>query len=239
MIPICRIGLSTSLTSFPTERKIMFKYFIFDLDGTLAYTIGDLRNSMNLTFEKYGFPPLDDAKVLASINLGTREFVRRALPENIEQNEDFINEVIDSYLEIYDANCLVYTEPYEHVNAILAYCKENGAKMAVYSNKHDPCTKRIVQALFPDTFVTVLGGGTDIPHKPMPDGALYIADLLGAKPDEIAFIGDSDVDMATAVNAGMHPFGVSWGYRPAELLIEKGAEGIITDFDSFVRIVGK
>ncbi len=214
----------------------MFRYFIFDLDGTLAYTIGDLRNAMNLTFEKYGFPPVDDAKVLASINHGTREFVRKCLPEEIGQNEDFINEVIDSYLKIYDENCLVYTEPYEYVNAILSYCKENGAKMAVYSNKHDPCTKRIVEALFPNTFDAVLGGGTQFPHKPAPDGALYIAGLLGAQPDEIAFIGDSDVDMATAKNAGMHPYGVIWGYRPAELLLEKGAEGIISDLDSFISI---
>ena len=205
----------------------MFKYFIFDLDGTLAYTIGDLRNSMNITFEKYGFPPLDDAKVLASINLGTREFVRRALPENVEQNEDFINEVIDYYLEVYDKNCLVYTEPYKYVKEILAYCAENGAKMGVYSNKHDPCTKRIVKALFPDVFEAVLGGGTEIPHKPAPDGAFYVADILGAKPDEVAFIGDSDVDMQTAKNAGMHPFGVSWGYRPAELLLENGAERVV------------
>lgn len=217
----------------------MFKYFIFDLDGTLAYTIGDLRNAMNLTFEKYGFPSLDDEKVLASINHGTREFVRKCLPEGIEQNEDFVNEVIDEYLKIYDENCLVYTKPYEYVNEILGYCKENGAKMAVYSNKHDSCTKRIVATLFPNIFDTVLGGGTRFPHKPAPDGALYIADIFGAEPDEIAFIGDSDVDMATAKNAGMHPFGVSWGYRPPELLREKGAEGIISDFDSFVRLAGK
>ncbi len=217
----------------------MFKYFIFDLDGTLAYTIGDLRNSMNLTFEKYGFPPVDDAKVLASINYGTREFVRKCLPENIEKTEEFINEVIDAYLEIYDENCLTYTKPYEYVNAILGYCKEIGVKTAVYSNKHDSCAKRIVKALFSDTFEVVLGGGTSFPHKPAPNGALYIAGLLGAEPDEIAFIGDSDVDMETAVNAGMHPYGVSWGYRPAELLLEKGAEGIISDFDSFVRIAGK
>ena len=217
----------------------MFKYFIFDLDGTLAYTIGDLRNSMNLTFEKYGFPPVDDAKVLASINLGTREFVRKCLPDNIEKNEEFIQEVIEEYLKIYDANCLVYIEPYKYVGEILTYCKNNGAKMAVYSNKHDPCTKRIIKALFPDTFVTVLGGGTEIPHKPAPDGAWYVANILGAKPEEVAFIGDSDVDMQTAVNAGMRPFGVSWGYRPAELLLENGAEGIISDFDSFVRIAGK
>ncbi len=214
----------------------MFKYFIFDLDGTLAYTIGDLRNSMNLTFEKYGFSPIDDAKVLSSINLGTREFVRRALPDNVEQDEKFINEVIDYYLEIYDKNCLVYTEPYKYVNDILSYCKEKGAKMAVYSNKHDQCAKRIVEALFPDVFDVVLGGGTYIPHKPAPDGAYYVAGILGAKPDEVAFIGDSDVDMETALNAGMHPFGVSWGYRPAELLLEKGAEGIITDFESFKRL---
>ncbi len=217
----------------------MFKYFIFDLDGTLAYTIGDLRNSMNLTFKKYGFQPVDDAKVLAAINYGTREFVRKSLPDGIEKNEDFINEVIGEYLKIYDENCLVYTKPYEYVNDILDYCKDNGAKMAVYSNKHDSCAKRIVAALFPDVFDTVLGGGTEFPHKPMPDGALYVADILGAKPGEIAFIGDSDVDMATAINAGMHPYGVSWGYRPPELLTEKGAEGIISDFDSFMHIVGK
>lgn len=214
----------------------MFKYFIFDLDGTLAYTIGDLRNSMNLTFEKYGFPPIDDARVLSAINFGTREFVRRSLPDDIEQNEDFINEVIDTYLKIYDENCLVYTKPYEHVNDILSCCKKNRAKMAVYSNKHDQCAKRIVEVLFPDVFDVVLGGGTNIPHKPAPDGAYYVAGILGAKPDEVAFIGDSDVDMETAINAGMHPYGVSWGYRPAELLLERGAEGIITDLESFKRL---
>ncbi|MBQ8254301.1 MAG: HAD family hydrolase [Clostridia bacterium] len=217
----------------------MFKYFIFDLDGTLAYTIGDLRNAMNMTFEKYGFPLVDDAKVLASVNHGTKDFVRKCLPEKTEKTDDFINEVIDEYLKIYGENCLLYTKPYEHVNDILDHCKKNGAKMAVFSNKHDPCTKHIVKTLFPNVFDVVLGGGTEFPHKPQPDGALYIADILGAKPDEVAFIGDSDVDMATAINAGMHPFGVSWGYRPAELLTEKGAEGIISDLDSFLCIANK
>ncbi len=214
----------------------MFKYFIFDLDGTLAYTIGDLRNAMNLTFERFGFPPVDDARVLAAINLGTREFVRRCLPESLGDDEELINTVIDTYLDIYDKNCLVYTEPYQYVNDILAYCRENGAKMAVYSNKHDACTRAIVASLFPDIFDTVLGGGTSLPHKPAPDGALWVASRLGAAPDEVAFIGDSDVDMRTAVNAGMHPYGVSWGYRPPEMLLENGAEGIISDLASFIKI---
>ncbi len=217
----------------------MYKYFIFDLDGTLAYTIGDLRNAMNITFSQYGFREVDDARVLSSINHGTREFVRRCLPEEISGDNELIERVVDTYLEIYDQNCLVYTEPYPYVKAILDYCKSIGGKLAVYSNKHDSCTKYIASHLFPNVFDVVLGGGADFPHKPKPDGALYIAELFGAKPDEIAFIGDSDVDMATAINAGMHPYGVNWGYRSPELLLENGAEGIISDLGSFVSIADK
>ena len=212
----------------------MYKYFIFDLDGTLLNTISDLRNSINITFKRLGFPEVTDEKVEASINNGARMLLSRCLPDGV--TDEVLNEVKRVYDEVYEENCLIYSKPYEYVEGILSYCKSRGAKMAVYSNKQDACVKKIVNELFPNTFEIALGGGTSLPHKPEPDGALYIAKHLGATPDEIAFIGDSDVDIQTALNAQMHPYGVSWGYRHPDLLTEKGAEGIICDLKGFISI---
>jgi phosphoglycolate phosphatase len=110
--------------------------------------------------------------------------------------------------------------------------------MAVFSNKQDEMTKAICDKLFPGVFDAVLGGRNGrFEHKPSPEGALYLAEQLGASPDEIAFVGDSDVDMKTAKNAGMHPIGVSWGFRPPELLTKLGAEYIITSLDDFKKLI--
>lgn len=216
----------------------MYKYFIFDLDGTLVNTISDLKNSMNMMLRDLSFPEVDDAGVLRAINHGVVEFVRGCLPEDKRQDEKVLNEALDIYQAYYSKNYLIDTVPYPCIAESLEYLKRNGVKMAVFSNKQDDMTKAICEALFPDTFEYVLGGRTGrFAHKPSPEGALYIAEIFGATPDEIAFVGDSDVDMQTAKNAGMHPIGVSWGYRSPELLSELGAETIIEGTDDFKNLI--
>lgn len=215
----------------------MFKYFIFDLDGTIAYTLDDLTNGINMVLDHFELPNIDKEHALQSINNGVRKFVYRCLPEGMRDDPDFFEEALRVYRKFYEQNCLVYTKPYPFVLEGLEYLKKSGAKMAVFSNKQHESTVKIVNELFPDLFDIVLGGQNGFAHKPSPDGALYIAEQLGAKPDEIAFIGDSDVDMTTAKNAGMHPIGVSWGYRPASLLTELGAEKIICDPDGFKELI--
>ena len=215
----------------------MFRYFIFDLDGTIAYTLDDLTNGINMMLDHFCLPRIDKEHALLSINNGVRKFVYRCLPDGMGDDPEFFEEALAVYKAFYKENCLVTTRPYPHVVEGLKYLKDKGAKMAVFSNKQHEGTVKIVEALFPNTFDVVLGGQNGFAHKPEPDGAIYIAEQFGAKPSEIAFVGDSDVDMTTAKNAGMHPIGVSWGYRPPSLLTELGAERIISDLESFKALV--
>lgn len=215
----------------------MFNYFIFDLDGTLANTLTDLKNAMNRMLRDISFPEVDEAGVLRAINHGVVEFVRGCLPENKRQDGELLDRALEIYQGYYKEEYLNTTHPYPDIPEALEYLKSKGVKMAVFSNKQDDMTRAICDKLFPDVFDTVLGGRTGrFHHKPSPEGALYIADVLGADPDEIAFVGDSDVDMHTAKNAGMHPIGVSWGFRPPSLLTELGAETIICGIDGFKEL---
>ena len=212
----------------------MYKYFIFDLDGTLVNTLSDLKNAMNRMLCELSFPEVDETGVLKAINHGVVEFVKGCLPEDARNDEELVNHALEIYQGYYKKGYLINTAPYPCIPEALTYLKSKGVKMAVFSNKQDDMTKAICNELFPDTFDMVLGGRTGkFAHKPSPEGALYIAEQLGASPDEIAFVGDSDVDMHTAKNAGMHPIGVNWGFRPASLLTELGAESIITCLHDF------
>lgn len=215
----------------------MYNYFIFDLDGTLANTLTDLKNAMNRMLRDLSFPEVDDEGVLRAINHGVVEFVRGCLPEDKKQDGELLDRALEIYQGYYKEEYLNTTHPYPEVPEALEYLKSRGVKMAVFSNKQDDMTRAICDKLFPDVFDAVLGGRTGrFHHKPSPEGALYLAELLGSDPGEIAFVGDSDVDMHTAKNAGMHPIGVNWGFRPPELLTELGAETIICGIDDFKEL---
>ena len=199
---------------------------IFDIDGTLADTMDDLKTAMNSTLAILGYEPRTKFELLNFINNGSREFVRRSLPTAV-QTENFI---IDSALEIYGQEyekCFcdktrAFTGIYEAVQVL----KNEKFKLAVLSNKPDKFVKTIVAKLFGfDAFDFVLGQ-SDLPHKPDPASALFVAKMIGVKPNKCIFVGDSDVDIKTAINAGMRSIGVSWGYRSVELLTETGANYI-------------
>ena len=199
---------------------------IFDLDGTLADTMDDLKTAINSTLAILGYEPRAKFELLNFINNGSREFVRRSLPTAV-QTEDFI---IDSALEIYGQEyekCFcdktrAFTGIYETVQVL----KNEGFKLGVLSNKPDRFVKTIVAKLFGfNTFDFVLGQ-SDLPTKPNPASALYVAKMLKVKPSKCIFVGDSDVDIKTAINAKMRSIGVSWGYRNVDLLTETGADYI-------------
>jgi len=214
------------------------KYFIFDLDGTLAYTIGDLCSAMNGMLRHFGWRQITEEDALANINFGARQFVRGCMPAEYREDEALIDRAFAKYSECYAKEYLKTTHLYDGVAEGVAYLKARGAKMGVFSNKQDAQTKAICEKLFPaDTFEIVLGNNGIFPHKPSPEGALYVAEVLGARPEEIAFIGDSDVDMRTAINAGMHPVGVAWGYRPKELLLSLGAETILSSLEDIKNLI--
>ena len=213
-------------------------YFIFDLDGTLAYTLEDLCSAMNRMLRFFGLREISAEETLKNINFGARTFVRGCLPEELRENEDLVDRAYAKYSEFYAEEYIKTTTLYPYVSEGIQYLKEHGAKLAVFSNKQDVQTKAICEKLFPaGTFEIILGHNGQFPHKPSPEGALYIAELLGGKPEETVLVGDSDVDMKLAANAGIHPVGVAWGYRPKELLLQLGAEKILNSLEDFKALI--
>lgn len=206
----------------------MIKAIIFDLDGTLADTMRDLKQAMNTMLRSYGYPERTRAELISFINKGARYFVWKSLPDGVADTPDCdtVTEAMKIYSESYAGCYLDKTEEYKGITAALLALKDKGIKMAVLSNKPDRFVKDIADKLFPDMFVCALGQGP-FPTKPDPAAAFMIAEKLNVLPEECAFVGDSDVDMTTAINAGMLPVGVSWGYRNEDCLARAGAKTIV------------
>jgi len=204
-----------------------FKGIIFDLDGTLADTGGDLANAINLMLGSFEFEKKSQDEILKHINFGARAFVRGCLPET---HKDFLDEAFKRYIKFYGEHYLEKTYVYDKIPELIKSLQENKIKLCVLSNKQDNMTKKVVGGLFDaGDFTVILGGSERFPHKPEPDSALYLAEQMKTDPCEVLFIGDSDVDIKTAINAKMFPLGVTWGYRPESLLIESGAKKIVHD----------
>ncbi len=208
----------------------MFKAVIFDLDGTLCYTIDDLRTAMNAMLEEMKYPTRTKEQIYEAINFGSREFVRRSMPEELRADEDEVTRCHKCYAAHYDVHYLDSTYPYDGIPEVLEKLRAKGLKLAVLSNKGDSHTKKMVSKLFGDElFDVVLGGSERFPHKPDPQSALWIASELGVEPREVLYVGDSNIDMETARNAGFFACGVTWGYRGELVLTSSGASVLVRD----------
>ncbi|MBR3838966.1 MAG: HAD family hydrolase [Clostridia bacterium] len=208
--------------------KTKINAIIFDLDGTLADTLEDLADSVNAAMAKNNYPTHSIDYVKASVGSGTRELIRKCLPDDIkaEKNSndtEIIDKVTADYLEIYHNNFLIKTHMYEGLLQVLDYFKELGLIMGVVSNKPYDLTNAIAEKLFPGYFHTVFGMNKSFPRKPDPASTLYVAGLLNVKPENCLFIGDSEVDYKTGVNAKMPVISVTWGFRSAQELKDAGA----------------
>ncbi len=200
-----------------------YKAVLFDLDGTLLDTLEDLGDAMNQVLAKHGFPNhgLDTYRYF--IGDGAAALVTRALPKE-KRNDDRIRACLEAFREEYGRNWKVKTKAYEGVPEMLNELAARGLKMAVLSNKPDGFAKRSVSELLPTwTFDIVLGERKGVPLKPHSAGALEVAEHLNILPRHFLYLGDSAVDMKTAVAAGMVPVGVLWGFRPEQELREGGA----------------
>jgi len=204
------------------------KAVVFDLDGTLLDTLEDIAESMNNVLQKRGFPIHPLGAYRNFIGDGARMLINRSLPAG-ERIEKIIAECSASFKEEYLRNWNKTTKPYDGIVKTLDELVKNKLKLAVLSNKPDIFTKMCVnEFLDSHKFQVVLGQRDDIPPKPDPTGAKLIADHLRIEPGHILYIGDSGVDMKTAIYAGMVPIGVLWGFRPKEELIKNGAKAVIS-----------
>lgn len=208
---------------------IKFKAVIFDLDGTLLDTLADLGNSANRVLQSRGYPshPLNAYKYF--VGDGARTLITRVLPENC-RSEDTIEKCLQLFLTDYKSNWEVDTKPYPGILEMLSGLEKVGLPFSVLSNKPDAVTKLCVKKFFPHhKFNHVIGQSDSLPKKPDPSGALKIAEFESIPPYSFLYLGDTSIDMKTAVGAGMYPAGVCWGFRPEQELLESGAKALIRD----------
>lgn len=200
---------------------------IFDLDGTLLNTLADIGDSANGALEKRGFPahPLESYRNF--IGDGAGQLIRRVLPEE-SRDEALIQACLEDFQREYGRNWNVQTKPYPGVPEMLDLVVSSGLIPAVLSNKPDKFTQKCVNELLPKwRFEVILGASGAFPRKPDPAGALEVARRLNIAPAQFLYVGDSGVDMQTAVAAGMFAVGVLWGFRGREELRQGGAQVLI------------
>jgi phosphoglycolate phosphatase len=212
----------------PSEkRSTPYKALIFDLDGTLLDSLEDVGNAMNRVLASRGFPTHELEAYRYFIGDGTLMLITRALPDRNRNNET-IRTCIEAFREDYGRTWKVKTKPYDGVAEMLDALVARGVKMAVLSNKADDFTRLSVRELLSHwTFDVVLGQRKGIPPKPDPTSALEVSHLLNVAPRDFLYLGDSAVDMKTAIASGMFGVGALWGFRSAAELRENGARILI------------
>lgn len=210
-------------------KREKFQGAVFDLDGTLLNTLEDLARSMNRVLEGHGLAthPMDDYRYF--VGDGARTLVKRAVPEHMRQDEKALALCLKEFLEDYAANWDANTSPYPDIPQMLEGLARMNIKLAVLSNKPHNFTRLCVKRYLGQwKFQAVLGERPGIPRKPSPDGALEAARIMGVKPEQCIYLGDTSIDMKTAKAAGMFPVGVLWGFRDEQELRESGAKLLIS-----------
>jgi phosphoglycolate phosphatase len=206
-----------------------YRCVIFDLDGTLVNTLGDIAYSVNKALNLHGFPGLPETAYLSLVGWGMKKLALSALPES-SKNEETAGAVALDALRFYTEKPAVYAEPYPGIQQLVAELAHRKVKTAVLSNKSDPIVKLIIDGLFPKgSFNITRGEIAGFPRKPDPASSWDILVQLDCTPSETIFAGDSEIDMETARNAGCFPLGVSWGFRPRNIIEEAGAARIIDE----------
>ena len=196
----------------------MKKLVIFDLDGTLLNTIADLAQSTNHALEALGYPTHEEAAYKFMVGNGINKLFERALPEG-QKTEENIRKVRERFIPYYDRHNANKSRPYPGVSELLARLQARGLLLAVASNKYQSATEKLIAHYFPAIrFAAVYGQREGIPAKPDPTIVSDILRQTSVASDDSLYVGDSGVDMQTALNARITACGVTWGFRPrAEL----------------------
>ena len=204
----------------------MKELLIFDLDGTLLDTVGDLADACNHILSEAGYPQHPEDAYRRFVGNGISKLIERAVPEDA-RTQQHLDELRGRFVDYYTANIDRRTRPYEGIPELLAGLHRKGIKLAVASNKFQDGTAALVERFFPEIpFVAVLGQRKGVPVKPDPAVVEEIVETAGVPHARTLYIGDSDVDMITARNAGVESVGVVWGFRGEKELEASGADHI-------------
>ena len=203
-----------------------YRAAVFDLDGTLLNTLADLADSGNELLASYGMAPHPEPAFRYFVGNGSRKLMERILPG---KSPEQIDEALARYKAIYEKHLTAKTTPYAGIAETLSALKVRGVRMAVCTNKHISAAEALIRKYFPaDTFDTFEGDRPGVPRKPDPAHVRIVLEKMGIRPEETVYLGDSGVDMQTAVNAGALPVGVLWGFREKDELMENGAQILLS-----------
>lgn len=210
------------------------KLAIFDLDGTLLDTVADLANATNQALAKCGYPTHPTESYYQFVGNGINKLFARALPEK-DSTEENISRIRSLFIPYYNEHNADDSRPYPGIVSLLHELQDRGMKIAVASNKYQQATEKLVRHFFPDiSFAVVYGQRDGVPIKPDPTIVYDILQATGISPIHTIYIGDSGVDMQTALNAGVESIGVTWGFRSEEELRKYGAKHIVHSADEII-----
>lgn len=198
---------------------------IFDLDGTLLYSLEDLKDSVNFVMKKHGFREYTIDEVREAIGNGVRLLMERILPKDIDKN--LFEECLSEFKENYSKNMYNKTKPYDGVLDMLKALREEGYKIAVLSNKFDSAVKELSSKYFGELVDLAVGQKEGVKEKPSPLGIQEIAKELDTDVETCIMVGDSEVDIQTANNAGIDCISVTWGYKNIDFLYDNGATKLV------------
>lgn len=215
----------------------MKKLVIFDLDGTLLYTVPDIAAATNHALAYYGYPTHPENVIATFIGNGINKLFERALPEG-EKNEENILKIRKEFIPYYNEHGRDFTRPFPGIEELLEYIRKEGIMVAVASNKYQQATTALITHYFPTIeFIAILGQREGIPTKPDKGIVEEICTIAEAKKDEVLYVGDSGVDMQTAINAQVDAIGVTWGCRPRSELSRYAPKWIVDDASEIIEIL--
>lgn len=209
---------------------------IFDLDGTLLNTLEDLTAAVNYALDSCAMPKRTIEEVRRFVGNGIRNLMLRAVPGG-EDNTDF-ERAYQLFQQYYKLHCNDRTKPYPGIIELLEELKKQGYHLAIVSNKADFGVKELQKIYFKDYITTAIGEKEGIRKKPAPDTVQQALRELGKEKENAIYVGDSDVDIQTAKNAGLPCISVTWGFRSREFLGEHGADRFADDTKQLLQLLG-
>lgn len=217
----------------------MRRLVIFDLDGTLVNSIADLAVAVNQALVKCGYPIHPEEAYRFMVGDGVNKLFERALPES-ERTAENVARIREHFMPFYEEHNADLSRPYEGIPELLEELQRRGVLMAVASNKYHSATCKLIAHFFPTIhFHPVFGNREGVPVKPDPRIVDDIVATLGVDKSDLLYVGDTNVDMRTAINAGVDAVGVSWGFRPREELAAHSPFALIDHPDQLLPLLDR
>lgn len=215
----------------------MIKAILFDLDGTLLNTLDDIKNSVNYMLKKHGFKERTLDEIRSFVGDGAKQMIERSI--GFTEPKEQVLECLSTYEAHYEIHKADLTKPYDGVYDLLNQLKEKNIRLAVVSNKPMPQVIPLIEGLFPGYFEVILGETSELKRKPSPEMLFYAIEALNLSKKDVLFVGDSDVDMQTAINANVDAIAVLWGFRDETVLKKYQPKYIVNHPKEILTIINK